>query len=651
MSSLSSTSSLSYRADIDGLRAVAVLGVILYHAFPNSLPGGFSGVDIFFVISGYLISGILYKGVTQGTFRFADFYARRVRRLFPSLIVLLVLCLGYGRVLLLPDEFREVGRQVAAGTLFLQNFVFWSQSGYFDVSSDLKPLLHLWSLAVEEQFYLIFPPLMILLWKRRWPFAPVIGLLLAGSLVLNLVMSCQDPVPDFFLTPYRSWEFLGGALLAWHHFERGHAGKSHGVWMAPLGFGLLAGSMILLHSGQPYPGWRAMFPVTGTLLLIGAGSHAWFNRTILSHRIAVAIGLVSYPLYLFHWPLLSFLRIVKGAHPPWTYTVIALMIALALTLATYFLVERPLRRSRSRYVVASLVGVFAASGFVGLCIWKGIIPARPIPEAFAKIRSALADNDIMEGLPHSGAVWLNHLGGNGPQTLVVGDSNAQMYIARLRKLTGSNPPEGRGVQMVTAGGVPPIPGITNLLKKNCPDLIPSYRRVLRNDPRIDRIVIASLWSQYTIPSYHYLHNGEPLSRPDVRDAALADLTAMIRDAIGLGKHVTLVLDLPFGVDFDPKGLLGRDFAGVPHLGAKEPSRAEYLGRYGDFRARLAAAARAGGADVIDPLDAVCTGDRCLIMDGEGPIRFDQGHLRPGFVREKAIWIDSAVLAPEESAKR
>jgi peptidoglycan/LPS O-acetylase OafA/YrhL len=171
------SASLKYRPDIDGLRAVAVLGVIIYHAFPKVLPGGFSGVDIFFVISGYLISGILYKGHREGHFRFKEFYARRIRRLFPSLITVILLCLAYGWLVLLPDEYEKLGKHVAAGTLFIQNMVFWQESGYFDTAAELKPLIHTWSLAVEEQYYVLFPLFLMLFWRlgKRCDLSGFIG--------------------------------------------------------------------------------------------------------------------------------------------------------------------------------------------------------------------------------------------------------------------------------------------------------------------------------------------------------------------------------------------------------------------------------------------------------------------------------------------
>ena len=245
--------SLRYRPDIDGLRAVAVLGVVIYHAFPWMIPGGFIGVDIFFVISGYLISGILFKGYREGNFSFTEFYARRVRRLFPALITLLLLCLAYGWLILLPDEFRQLGKHVAAGTLFIQNFVFWNESGYFDTAASLKPLLHLWSLAVEEQFYIFFPPLLIVLWKKPKILVPAMVVLLVASFVGNMIMSGQNSTTDFFLTPYRAWEFLGGSLLAWWHYEKDHE-EDAPIYREALSFGgliLLVMGFVLLHTRDP----------------------------------------------------------------------------------------------------------------------------------------------------------------------------------------------------------------------------------------------------------------------------------------------------------------------------------------------------------------------------------------------------------------
>jgi hypothetical protein len=368
---------------------------------------------------------------------------------------------------------------------------------------------------------------------------------------------------------------------------------------------------------------------------------------ILSHPLAVGIGLISYPLYLFHWPLLSFVHIVRGSNPSNPEICVAMLIAIFLAVATYLLVEKPLRHNSSRYTIAALASCFVLCGVAGLLAWKGVIPAREVSPEVARIREALADNDMMDGLPQSGRVWINRLGGGGAQTLVLGDSNAQMYIARIRKLL-TNPSTGeRGVLLVTAGGVPPIPDIKNDLKKNCPYLLPAFREVLASNPKVDRIVIAALWNQYFYEGYGYLFRGEPLCRSEVRDRAIEAFSGMIRELVDSGRSVTVVLDIPFGEKFETKSLLARDFIGRCRVNPEAPLRADYLRESGPVRDRIAAAARAAGATVVDPLGFVCDGNRCVILDEEGPIRFDQGHLRPGFVREKATWIDGAILpAPD-----
>lgn len=295
----------NYRPDIDGLRALAVLAVVIYHAFPAALPGGFCGVDIFFVISGYLISGILFKSLAQDNFSFIEFYSRRIRRIFPALIVVLFLTLFLGYFYLLSDEFEQLGKHVAASCVFIQNIVFLKESGYFDTSADLKPLLHLWSLAVEEQFYIFFPPLLILIWRKKTSITWIFTSLIALSFIANIVISVKDSASDFFLAPYRCWELLAGSLLAWQHFSKG-SGTRLGNIYSTFGVLLITFSLIWLDKTNPYPGWRAVFPVTGAVLLIAAGPSSIINRWLLSNQISIWIGLISYPLYLFHWPFFIF---------------------------------------------------------------------------------------------------------------------------------------------------------------------------------------------------------------------------------------------------------------------------------------------------------------------------------------------------------
>ena len=390
------------------------------------------------MISGYLISGILYKGLKanggEGEFSFAEFYARRIRRLFPALITLLVLCLGYGSVVLLPSEYKQLGKHVAAGTLFIQNFVFWQESGYFDTAANLKPLLHLWSLAVEEQFYIFFPLLLLLIWRRKWPLAAMMGVLLIASLIGNLVMSVQNRATDFFLTPYRAWEFLGGSLLAWWHYDRGHEDDVtlHRQVFSLVGAALLGLGMALINKNDPYPGWRALLPVTGKLLLMEGGAGvkaAWVNRKILSNPSVVWIGLISYPLYLFHWPALSFVHIVKGEKAANSTIWGALLLTLILTVATYYLIEKPIRFSKSKRILPALIVAFIVIGLLAGLVSVGWLKGKRSPKTVQYIE-VCGDNNWGEGftgLWYKGSIIMNKVGGDGPRTLFFGDSNAQQY--------------------------------------------------------------------------------------------------------------------------------------------------------------------------------------------------------------------------------
>lgn len=374
-----------YRPDVDGLRAIAILVVVAFHAFPRALPGGFVGVDVFFVISGYLISTIVLKALAKGTFRFRDFYARRARRLFPALVAVLLFAAAAGWVALLPTEYAQLGRHVAAGAAFVENAALFQEAGYFDVASEAKPLLHLWSLAVEEQFYLGYPLLLWLALRARLGTATVIAAVASASFALSLRRLPQHPEEVFFLTHTRLWELMVGCFLAQVTVDAPHelslllppqSRRAHAVSVA--GLALVLGSAWGLSRETPFPGAAALLPTVGAALLLAAGPAAWVNRRLLSARPMVFVGLVSYPLYLWHWPLLSFAAI--GTREPPTATRLALVAAaFGLAWATRRFVEGPFRFAPEgrRLRLPALVAALAACGAVGLCICaSGGVPSR-----------------------------------------------------------------------------------------------------------------------------------------------------------------------------------------------------------------------------------------------------------------------------------
>lgn len=367
--------SIAYRPEIDGLRAGAVLAVIAFHAFPGHFRGGFVGVDVFFVISGYLISGIITSGLRDGTFSFRTFYARRVRRIFPTLVVVLTCSLAAGWFLLLPSEYKQLGEHVAAGAGFVSNLALWRESGYFETASEQKVLLHLWSLGIEEQFYLVWP---LFLWaaaRRRWRARALTSVVLVASFAANVIQVRHDPVAAFYSPATRFWELMVGALLAWgteprpQPVSRSSASPPLGniLWFA--GAGMIGLALALVRQDRMFPGFWALLPVLGTALVIAAGPTSWCNRHVLSWRPAVFVGRISYPLYVWHWVLLVFLA-EYGSYTPLS-RLLAIALAFCLAWVTAHFVEDPIRKGATRTAkVAAPAIAMAALFLVGLGIYK-----------------------------------------------------------------------------------------------------------------------------------------------------------------------------------------------------------------------------------------------------------------------------------------
>jgi peptidoglycan/LPS O-acetylase OafA/YrhL len=379
-----------YRPDIDGLRALAVLSIVIFHAFPAWMKGGFIGVDVFFVISGFLISTIIFENLDRGTFSFAEFYARRIKRIFPALLLVLIASFAFGWFALLADEYKQLGKHIAAGAGFVSNFILWGEAGYFDNSADTKPLLHLWSLGIEEQFYIVWPFVLWLAWKRKFNLLTLTILVAFVSFYLNLKGIKKDAVATFYSPQTRFWELLTGSILAWLSLFKKDAFTHYKLkadgWLAKLiyretvdidgktlssvisfvGCLLLAYGFWRITKDVSFPGKWTLVPVLGAVLIITAGSKAWINRTILSSKIAVWFGLISFPLYLWHWPILSFARIVESEVPSRNIRIAAIVLSIVLAWLTYKIVEHPLRFGNyNKIKVTALIVLMTIVGYVG----------------------------------------------------------------------------------------------------------------------------------------------------------------------------------------------------------------------------------------------------------------------------------------------
>ena len=375
-----------YRPDIDGLRAIAVAAVVIFHAFPTHLTGGFVGVDVFFVISGYLISSIIYNGLDKGSFTFFHFYGQRVKRIFPTLIVVLAACYIAGWQVLLPAEFKKLSAHIVAGACFVSNFLLYGESGYFDDSSHDKPLLHLWSLGIEEQFYIVWPLILYFAWKLKVNVLLLTVVFALASFTLNVVRVRTNTVQTFYWPTSRAWELLIGASLAFLSTDTNGLPESmrsklqhsyvsliyrstsivnesllHNI-LSIIGLMLIAFPMHYLTQSSIFPGWWAIAPTFGAALLIWVGPRAWFNRTVLSSRLLVGIGLISYPLYLWHWPLLVFTRLDVTDETPMKTRFGLVILSVLLAWLTYVFIDKPLRFgkfSREKIIVLciAMVGV------------------------------------------------------------------------------------------------------------------------------------------------------------------------------------------------------------------------------------------------------------------------------------------------------
>jgi peptidoglycan/LPS O-acetylase OafA/YrhL len=365
-----SSPSFRYRPDIDGLRAVAVMLVVNFHAFPEAMPGGFIGVDIFFVISGFLITGIIVRELDQQRFSLVAFYNRRIRRIFPALIVVLCATLVLGWLWMLPAAYAQLSADVFASAAFFANIALLLQSGYFDIESAKKPLLHFWSLGIEEQFYLFWPLILMLVARMRLSILVAASVLGMASFVLNVALIGSNPVATFYLPFTRAWELLAGAVLACSWNQVRQAGAASNL-RASIGLVLIATAAGVLDTKSAFPGWWAILPVAGAALLLSAPA-AWFCRTLLASRPLVWIGLISYPLYLWHWPLLVFFAIIKFA--PLTLLERELIVGLSFALAwlTYRFVESPFRFSRpSPLKIAGLCASMVLIALAGGVIVEG----------------------------------------------------------------------------------------------------------------------------------------------------------------------------------------------------------------------------------------------------------------------------------------
>ena len=632
-----------YRPDIDGLRAVAVLAVVAFHAFPSWIKGGFVGVDVFFVISGYLISTIIFENLDKGTFSFSEFYSRRIRRIFPALLLVLIACFTFGWFALLADKYKQLGKHIAAGAGFISNFILWNEAGYFDNTAETKPLLHLWSLGIEEQFYIVWPLLLWFAWKRKFNLLTITIVVAVATFILNLKGVKQDMVATFYSPQTRFWELLSGSLLAWFTLYKKDAfvnikskidawlsrivysenqendGRTLSNVLSFVGLLLLLYGFWRINKELSFPGKWALVPVLGTVLIITAGSNSWVNRKILSNKIAVWFGLISFPLYLWHWPILSFVRIVGGEVPSRNLRIAIVVLSIVLSWLTYKLIERPLRFGNyGKVKVTVLVFLMTIVGFVGYntserngLLFRTIAKQAKDFEYKSDINGYVACN--IEELKVNN-ITLNYCLLSDSQisnSAIIGDSHSEDKFHGLVAMDKKN-----NWMLIGNSSCPPVFGISvEGDQKGCEDKFKAILEYLVKNKNIENVVFSFYGNYFKSDAYaadHLKNNEGPnavkisslIHSGNKSDLFYDGLNSAIKKLTESGKSVTLFIDVP-ELPFFPKDCFRNSFKQC------EIPKAEVMERQAELRNIVEKLKNSNPSlNIFDPIDLLCNNEKC-----------------------------------------
>ena len=646
---------MHYRREIDGLRAVAVIPVILFHAGFTIFSGGFVGVDIFFVISGYLITSIILAECRDGRFSIIRFYERRARRILPALTVVVLACIPFAWMWMLPDQLRDFSQSIVAVALFASNILFWRQSGYFDPVAEEKPLLHTWSLAVEEQYYMLFPLFVFLMWRfGRRPLFSAIVLIAGVSLILSEIGFRTVPTANFYLAPTRAWELLAGSLCALAQF--GGTQKKNDL-LAGLGLGLIVFSIFVYNDATPFPSLYALAPVGGAALIILYGSKGTWVARLLSMRGFVGIGLISYSAYLWHQPLFAFARIHSLHHP--TPTLMAALGALSLVLAylSWRFIEQPFRRKEMRLLPGAPKMLTAAAAVTALFIAVGLsghiargFPDR-LPQDVLALAKAQSDGNPLRGNCHY-SEFLHQV--NVPdlpaKPCIVGKDKAHIKVALLGDshasaiawpILNTLADDGLTATQITVTDCQPFLGYTkgSLDCHAVNGKIQDY--VLNSD--IDVVILAARWAS-TYYDAHY-DNGEggvedgnfgaksfmadyvsPASKS--RGEKAIDIWQRgLKRYLDAGKKVILVYPIPES-GWNVPGTLAKAAMLDHRMKSLSTSYTRYQQRYGPVIAAFDAI-RDPNLFRIKPADALCDSfikGRCANAIDDKVFYYDDDHL-------------------------
>jgi len=623
--------STNYRPEVDGLRAIAVIPVILFHAGVAGFSGGFIGVDVFFVISGYLITSIILADIQSNTFSISRFYERRARRILPALTLVIAACIPFAWVWMTPQELVDFGQSLVATVLFGSNILFWRESGYFSAAAELKPLLHTWSLGVEEQFYLFFPVLLLLLKPlSRKALTILLSAVVISSVVLAQWASANAVSANFYLLPTRIWELLAGALVAIGNFRRPIANEA----LSLIGLLLIIAAVALFNSSTPNPSLWTLLPVGGTVLILGFGNKDTIAGRILSIKPLVSIGLISYSAYLWHQPLLAFYRIRLLTNPDGPELTAIIFATFILAALTWKLVEQPFRkgwsvlRSRSMVLSASLLSIcFGVVSGIALIKGEGW-PERiaPFGGSFASVdpnREILAINyGLAESCDRTWPVDIQRCSTSEAHTVALWGDSFAMHLAPVLLSSETR----REFAQLTLSQCGPLYGLAaqGTLRpwQDCIDHNEQVVQWILSNPKIDLIILSSPFDHLSRPIFST--GGVSITEPDKKlEAVLSSFRRLEEIARAAGKRVVVV---------SPPPRTGADL-GMCVLRSRLMGLDESVC---DFQRSIHDAHSASSVELLSAIDEVvpviwlddliCTVDQCpSTIDGQ-PLYRDTGHI-------------------------
>ena len=627
-----------YRADIDGLRAIAVLSVVLFHT--GLLPGGFVGVDVFFVISGFLISRIIFAEIDAGSFSIARFYERRILRIVPALtLVMLVTAIGFAFILT-PMDYKSLGQSMAATAAFLSNVYFLSKTGYFDPSSEIAPLLHTWSLAVEEQYYLLFP--LVAVWMGRASAPRRLAVVLSGfvlSLALSIWWVRENPTLAFYLPFTRFWEILAGAVIALTPNPSLSRGRAEAYSL--LGFVLLAGSLALYHEGMLFPGESALPPVIGAALIL-YGGQAERNRlsTLLSLRPLVFVGLISYSLYLWHWPIIVALRYALMREPNGAETALALAAMFVCAVLSWRFVEQPFRHGRPGTRGRLFLGTAALGAlaflFAGLGQITSGFPGRLPEPARAYAAAALdtnprrpeCDRIAPERLRAGEACLIGDPGAAEADFLFMGDSFAD---ASLPGMSEAARRAGRKGYALVHSGCFALAGVDQP-DPECRRFVDAALAFRARHPELKQAILTARWTSALLGNRfgqskgaNWLITDEASPAPSLAENGAVFRRGLARLLEGLAPmEVSLIAFIPEQRYDVPRALMLHELYG--HPGQTSLPQVLHEARQAPLRVALADVARSHPFRLVDAGASICTPDAgCPMQRGDAVLYADDNH--------------------------